>query len=594
MSNARDKIIKRIAVLLVVLFSWPTSVAALVLERITSFDRITNTDDLIVVDERLFYVELSSRFPGIVTEPPALMVTGGGQGTLRLAEDLQNAFDFTHIVEAGGLVYFLQEPFELWVTDGTPANTRLAINLRDTAPDISFITEFVANNDLVVLEILNSDDSRGVISTNGTFQGTVTFNPDESYRMDSLCVFNENNFIAQTTSRDSYSQFSNGAINTTALTGSGRFNFDAVSLADLSDACVYRVNDLQADGGPVEQLLQINQDGSQQLITVPDAVTQGRQLATRQFMDRLIVSRSDTSEFFTVRQARGEVFELRTESATLINTGIADLVPNGSSLLDIGFTDDTGYLLQFNNAPVSPPPPPFITRFDANYQPIAEAGFPVSGGSSASFADFALFDRQGEDFIFNKNAEEISAFSNFEQNRIRTSNVSINQFINQPGSANQAVFAIGTDRTVQRNDIYRFQTTPSVSMRLEGLWGSPEANSQGVQISTGIGSDRESQFLFMTILANSDNQAIWFGGSAPIPDGGSSIQVDLRLTSNLPFLGDNVSVVPNRTDVGTATITVTGCDTLDLDLQLIEPFGNRQLELLRVLDQSFSDLCTDG
>ncbi len=578
--------------MLFVLF-YSNSAFSLVLEQLATFNNVTNSGDIVVVDERLFYVSVTSVPPGIVTVPPALMVTGGNLGkNVTLAENLGSAFLFKHIVETNGLVYFLQEPLELWVTDGTVLNTRRVVDLAELLPDPRFVTQFNADNGLLVLEVSDFDGfTTSMITVNAAGEAVVyqaTGDDVTGFSLSTLCVLNENNFVIQDTSRRSFGQFSNGLVNNIDLTGSGRYTFNRDSVADLGNTCRYEVNDNQDSENITEQLLQINSSGSQTLITVPAEPSTGAQLTTYQFQDRLIVARAES------QLPKGDIFELQNDTTNLINTGIVDLIEPGFRLLDIGFTADMGYMLVISNAiNTSPPPQPFMIRFDTDYHATGES-FNVFGSSRTTFADFSLFNLENDDFLFIENTEKLVAFANFDQGGIRTSNVKVYKFISQSGTANQAVYAIGTDRNFGRNSIYRVQQSPSVSLRLEGLWGNPDINSQGVQISTGLGSDRETQFLFVTILANIDGESVWFGGSAPIQNGQSTIELPLRLSTNLPFLSADPSLVANRQQVGAAVITVTGCDRIELDLQLIQPYGNRQLELFRVLDQSFAELCING
>ena len=119
-------------------------------------------------------------------------------------------------------------------------------------------------------------------------------------------------------------------------------------------------------------------------------------------------------------------------------------------------------------------------------------------------------------------------------------------------------------------------------------------SGQGVQISTGLSPDRRTRLMFIALLGSVEGEAIWFNGGAAIADGQSSIEIDLSLSRNLPFFDQDSQSIAERESVGTAEITVTGCDSIELDLQLVEPYGNRQVELFRVLDESFSELCVDG
>ncbi len=597
---SRLKKSKRWIIISIFALFWPGTVFSLVLEPIATFNQLTRLDDVIVVGEKVFFVTVQSESPGITTVPPALVVAGGDQtASMILAENLDDFF-FRHIIESNGLIYFLQNSFELWVTDGTPANTRQVIDLEELVPGARFITGIQSNNGLLVVSLSGADFTISMVATDGTEEGTAVYEPDnaDDFLLNSLCVINENNFIILDFWRRSFGQFSNGAIRKTDVLDPERYSLRLTNLASFPDGCIYSVFDSQNDS--VEQLLKISVSGSQELITVPsiDGLPDARLLSTRLFQNRLIVSRAISDNPSTSgRQPAGDFFELQTGTATLLNTGIANFPGNEQAeILDIGFTADMGYLLiAGTQPPLFSSSATVVIRFDANYQ-FTDESFQVSGNSrDTRFNDFSLFSLNAEDYLYIPSAERLTAFTNFgESGNIRTSNIGLRALVSLPAQSNQAVYAIGIDRTTRNNNIYRVQETPSVSLNLEGLWGNPDIDSQGIQISTALGADRQTRFLFVSILANSQGQPLWLGGAAPIQAGQPDIELELRLSTGLSFLISDPAQMAQREIVGTATITVTGCDRIQLNLELTPPFESRGLELFRTVDQSFAGVCSDG
>lgn len=591
---------KRLILISLLALVWPGTTFSLVLEPIAPFNQLTSFNDVIVVGKKIFYVTVSSEPPGITTVPPALVVAGSDQTeSVTLANNLDDFF-FRHIIESGGLIYFLQNSLELWVTDGTLTNTRQFIDLETLVPGARFVSNIQADNGLLVVNIVEPDFTISMVATNGTEEGTVVYEPDDAddFSPSTLCVINENNFIVLDSWARSFGQFSNGVIRKTDVLDPERYSFRFANLASFPDGCIYSIFDSQNDS--TEQLLRIGVSGSQELITVPlaDELSDARLISTRQFQNRLIVSRATLDTTSTAsRRPAGDFFELLTGSTTLLNTGIANFPGNEQAeLLDIGFTADKGYLLLANTPPsIFSSSPTFIMRFDVDYQ-FTDESFEVSGnGRDTRFNDFSLFNLNDEDYLYTESTERLTAFTNFgESGSIRTSNIDLRTVISMPGESNQAVFAVGIDRSTRSNNIYRIQESPSVSLNLEGLWGNPDIDSQGIQISTALGGDQQTRFLFVSVLANSQGEPLWLSGAAPIQTGQPDIELELRLSTGLSFLIPDASQMAQREVVGTATITVIGCNHIQLNLELIPPFGSRELELFRVVDQSFAEVCTDG
>ncbi len=590
--------------LLLLAFVYSGSAFALVLERIGAFDERSLFLDMVVIEERLLYITPTFQQPDFTPLPANLVAVGDDQqaGKVTLAENLLSADSGRFLAEDGGKAYFFLETFELWATDGTAANTQLMVDLSEQIPDLLTISDFVADNGLLAIKIIHTDRTFSIISTNGTAAGTTIHSFDEDrFFIFSLCTFSENNFIILDTINGtrSFSRFVDDQVISTEVTGSGRYIIEIIKTATLPDACIYRVTDTQDNN--TEQLIKINSDGTQEIITVPLTTNpvSARRIASYRFQDRLIVARSN-SLFTTTGTQRpaGDIFELQAGTTNLIDIGVTGFVESFSPsvrLLDIGFTADMGYLLLISTAiNTSPPPKPILVRFDANYQ-FDETVFTDFSGrnTSADFSDFALFNLADEDYLLTKSLERLTAFTNFNENRISTSHIVLNKLISASGAPNQAVYVLGTDRTLGTDNIYRVQTIPSVSLQLEGLWGNADIDAQGIQISTAVGGNGQTRFLFVSILANSEGEPIWFGGAAPFEGGQSSIELDLRLSTGLPFLTPDASLMANRELVGTALITVIGCNQIRLQLDLNQPFGSRDLVLSRTVDQSFAEICID-
>lgn len=591
--------------LLLLTLVYSGSAFALVLERVGAFDQGSRFLDMVVIEERLLYITPTIQLPDFTPLPPTLVAVGDSEqaGQVTLSENLLSTGGGKFLVEDGDLAYFFLEPFELWATDGTVANTQLRIDLSVQIPDLLSIADFVADNGLIVLKVIHTDLTFSIIATNSTAAGTTVYPFDEDrFFTFSLCAFSDSNFIILDTLNGfntSFSRFTDGQVISAEIIGSGRYTFEIIKTATLPNACIYRVTDTQDNN--TEQLIKISPDGSQEIITVPPTANAAstRNIVNYRFQERLIVARSN-SRFTTTGNQRpsGDIFELQAGTANLIDIGVSSFIDNFNQsirLLDIGFTADMGYLLLISNSiNTSPPPKPIIIRFDANYQ-FDETVFTDFSGrdNSANFADFALFNLVDEDYLFTKSSERLTSFTNFNENRISTSHIQIDKFISSPGASNQAVYALGTDRTLGTDNIYRVQSTPSVSLQLEGLWGNADIDAQGMQISTATGSNGQTRFLFVSILANSEGESIWLSGAVPFEGGQSNIVLDLRLSTGLPFLTPNPALMANREVVGTAVITVLGCDQIHLELRLTPPFGDRELDFFRVVDQSFAEICSD-
>jgi len=153
------------------------------------------------------------------------------------------------------------------------------------------------------------------------------------------------------------------------------------------------------------------------------------------------------------------------------------------------------------------------------------------------------------------------------------------------------LYGLDEDTFDQEFYIYNTQDIPNVSQSLQGLWGT-ELDRSGLQISVGLFNDAPlQQQLFLSLLTYLDESPIWLSGGVNFADGSNSIELPLHLNSGPGFL--EAGATATSTTVGTARLTVLGCNEIRLELDLEEPFGNSNTVWNRLNDQTFSRNCLD-
>lgn len=586
--------------LMLLLMLWSTACSALVLERVTTFNQLSNLNDVIVIGEQLYYVGLSVEPPGIITEPPSLRVVGGDSpGSVVLSQELMR-LNSQSIVEAGGQVYFLQTPFELWATGGTVDTTRRVVDIRSLIGNVGFISPLSSANAKVLLQTTNADGSMAIVTSDGSAVGTSVYSlPDggSALALDQACVLDSGEILLPTSvGSDEFVQLRDGEVNQVQLPGDGRYStLGAFPGRDVvfnqGDRCVMVVIDTTNSPEQITQLLVIQADASFEIISVPRQ--QGsNDLRIRRFNDGLLISRSRviSSQRSTLT---GPIYALGGSTNALLDTGLTeDLEPN-YRLLDFQTTGHWIYLLQNSLSQTSPPPPLELRRFNLSYLRDDTFSLTVLDTVTSSFdSNFNVFNLQDDDYLYSARSETLSLLRNTGETSIRTTGIAINRVIAATEQTNAAVFTLGSDRAINRNSFFRLQDKPSISPIIAGVWADPQIDAQGVQISVGLAGDRRTRFMLLTVLAHIDGEPVWLTGAAGLSDGQSSIELSMGVNSASDFLNPDASSAP-REVLGRATLSVVACNQLDLNLELAPPYGQRQIRLNRVLDQSYANLCVD-
>lgn len=589
-----------LAGMVLLLSLWSTASVALVLERATTINQLSSLNDVIVIGEQLYYVGLSVEPPGVITEPPSLRVIGGDSpGSTVLSQDLMRLTSQS-IVEAGGQVYFLQAPHELWATGGTADTTRRVLDIRSLIGNVAFISPLSRANGQVLLQTTNADGSMAIVASDGSEAGTIAYRlpiGGSALTLNQACVLDSGEILLPTSAgSDEFVQLRDGEVNRIQLPGNGRYITlgafpDRDAVINLGDRCVMVVVDTLNPSEDITQLLMIRADASLEIISVPRQQA-STDLRIRRFNGGLLLARSRviSSTRFTLT---GPIYTLGRVTNTLVDTGLTEGLEPNYRLSDFQTTGDWVYLLQNSLLQTSPPPPLELRRFNLSYLRDDTFGLTVLDTATSSFdSNFNVFNLQDDDYLYSARSETLSLLRNTGETSIRTTGIAVNRVVAGTGQFNEAVFMLGSDRSINRNSFFRLQDKPSISPLIAGIWADPQINAQGVQISVGLAADRRTRFLLLTVLAHLDGEPVWLTGAAGLSDGQSSIDLSMGVNSASDFLNPDASSGP-RDVLGRATLSVVGCKQLDLNLDLVPPYGQREIRLNRVLDQSFANICVD-
>lgn len=549
----------------------------LVLNRIMTFDgpTVPGFQPTVMLGERLFLLDNNS----------ALQVTDGTAAGTRLI--FENAVrprsGQATVVAMNDLVYAFREAqddvFELWVTDGTQSGTRRAISTQITDPFAMFDLDIVAAQD----RLFFPGDNDQLVVTDGTDQGTF-FIPAVNPTMRLLCAVNQDQFYFRTTGGEGgnvtniLSQYNNGQVSQISLANLALRLSTGSPSQRLEDVCFYTVRD--DNNNELTQLLRIGAEGVPELVEVPlDDAGLFRGLRVEQFQDRLIVSR------FRNLDERDKIYELSPNPPFL-----QEIILNTQALVsdrigDIDYAGDSVFIH------ILPPPGAElifgqIASFDDDFQPTGDA-VSINGLQISE-----VFDFDGVSIISENRSGAFQTLNN-DQLELQASLADINlgRFLSSRDAVNEAVYFSGTDNISGTPGLYRLEDEANISERLVGLWGNANLDRQGLQLNTAVSADGQTRFLFMALLTFLGGDTFWLAGASPIVDGADSIDFSISRNTGLNFLSFGEQAA--NTSVGTARITVLGCNRLRLSLSLDEPLGNHEFEFERLVDQAFARICID-
>ncbi len=585
--------------LIIVMPALSSSAQALVFNRVDVFDArpARSFDDMEqVVGERVFYVDSQA----------VLHVSDGtSAGTQALLDNVARVFSSDSGMAAlGDTVYVVRanmvsgvsllSDFELWETDGTLANTRRS-SLNIDLPAFEFQQSLrVAAGRLFVVGAADDDGNNNLFITDGSQAGTVSV-ATRSPRLSTLCAINESNFyffdFPNNVSPDDnvIAHFNNAQLQEVVLDDPGvRFKF--LGDADqIGRHCIYTTLDVETE--EFEQVVSLDENENQIYYTLPirspdgNAFQRDRFVLTTVFQDTLVLIRA-SSRSPNGLSRRGDLFRLFPGEPELLTLDLDELAgqTNVLGVADVRTGADNIYIV-FRLLGGSPPPLPVLMAFDGDFNPLQ---------SVSTIREYEIASINGFDWLFDPEDQRVDRIAGNEiVNVLRHYDLDLDRLIFDENQSNAAIYAIGTDVQTDLEAVYRLDAQPTVSERLAGIWGNSDFNRTGVQINTALGGDGRTRFLFLALLAHSQDGPLWIAGSAPIIDGGNQISLTLRLTTDLDFLVPDETLFGQRSEVGTARLSVIDCDQINIEFDLTEPFGFHDLVFERVVDTVFAPLCND-
>lgn len=548
-----------------------------------------------VVGDQLFYVDRQR----------VLHVTDGtSEGSLALLDNIAFTTSEPGVMAAlGDTLYVVRGSrvgsfgqlldFELWQTDGTLANTQRSLNIDLPAPE--FIQGLRAIGNRLFVVGASDNDNFSLVVTDGTQSGTFTL-PVSNPQLETLCLLSETNFYLFAAPIDAV--FPDG----TVLMHFDAGQLEAVNLDDpglelrarsipeqVGDQCIYRT--VEQPDLEVEQLVSLDADGTQINYTLPLNITPpstsspDTRVATTSFQDTLLVSRARGASNAIQITRFGDLLQLLPGNPELSPVVLAgDTEPLNAFTIDDIQTGSENVYIRFRSIQTDPPTIPVLTAYNGDFDPVA---------SDQSIREYEIISLNGEDFLFDPEDQRIDRLDGGISNVLRPYDMNINRIISDPNSNNAGIYAIASDLQTSLDAVYRLNSQPMVSERLQGIWGNNAFNRTGVQINTAIGSDGQTRFLFVALLAHDLGMPLWIAGASPIVDGNTQITFDLRLTEDLEFLVPDETLEGQRTEVGSVVLTVLGCNQIRLEFNLIDAFGDHDLVFGRVIDTTYAPLCNN-
>jgi len=540
----------------------------------SAFNRVipleTKLRNALLVGEKLYY-----------HQDGTFWVTDGTPEGTQVLINKGRPFVFTSFIGTASineLVYtfaFLEEGNRLWVTDGTVEGTRQALDLEPAT-----IANLVTASD----HLFFNQSNDGLVVTDGNPSGTTIY-PIESSFLQTLCAIDESRFyISGRKNFDDNALYfvSNNEVvevDTEALPFEINL-FDQPQL--FNQQCFYRAID--PENNQARQLIRLDQNMDAAMINVPGDTQ--KSISRTVFGDRLLLSRSGPKIYALSDQSTQADVAIDSDSFSG-NVIFYDLA-------DFQVVQDKIYLSFDLIAPnASPPPPATGLILNQEFEQVG-AYNPRTFKIQAQNEPLAL-DIRGKDFLFFEKGTrqvDVSRSGLFEFD-INAPNISVTQLIASQNQSNDAVYAIGLDRSRNNQEtLYRFDSSPNISELQTGIWTSPELENQGLIISSGTNASGQ-QFLFAALFTYDNGQPTWLAGNVLYKNGQTSIQFDLFKFTGLDFLDLSTSVPADAERIGEIELIAMGCAQLAMNLDLLPPFESRQLMLSRSEDQSKSNLCSN-
>ncbi len=575
--------------LLVMYLMLPLSSAdALVFNRvsISGSDVLRVSTQEAMLADRLFYVD---------GEKVLHVTDGTSQGSRALLDNIANPnFPDSEIAVFGDKLFAIRaatvrengelRDFEVWETDGTVANTRKALNI--DLPFFQNTQAIKAVGNRLFITATQRDDLTLAIS-DGTQAGTVVLNtgfPD----LESICVVGDSFYFSDLSSPTSspvgrFIQFKDGLLEAVDLDLSNFSIIRSTPPVQFDDVCIYQVS-TDINGG-VRQLVAFDEAGRQTFYTLPSefgSIT-APFILTDLVQDKLLLSRGYS--FAGLIRRIGGLFELQVDDEDLIQLTL-DSPSAGSRITSIQAGNDGLYVF-FG--------PPSLGSPAFNSLGIYDSDFNLLGGMNIGFDDLRVLALNGLDLLYEPHNRVIKRIEDgMLVDLLRPYDMALERIIFNRKQDNATIFAIGNDRQNNLSALYQLSPQPTVSERLVGLWGNPAFNRTGVQINTALGGDRRTRFLFLALLAHESGSPIWLSGAAPIIDGSRQISLTMRMVDGLPFLVPDENLDGQRIEIGTAELTVMGCNQIRVQFDLDEPFGAHDVVFDRLVDIAFDPLCNDA
>lgn len=386
-----------------------------------------------------------------------------------------------------------------------------------------------------------------------------------------LCAFEKDNFIVYSSSGlPEIEHFKNGSV---TLIQIPQIN-ESLKMVNYNGHCIVVVDQPESN----KQVWQVNADGS--FISMNDTLfSSGNIKSILSHGEHIFVFHTDIDQKSTLKRLSMDISSVDLEVE--LNDPTSELV----SLVDWSSQQDYIRLnssLNLINSPGVDPSSFVMTHFYSKDLDQIENGEFLQDKPD-------LYQSNSEKFLFfpNNNRLLTNAFDNDEnQQSLPLSLYQTHVVISDKDS--DSLFVFSKD-PYEKNVLSKLDETINIGDQINGLWGNPSIENQGLVIKKGQ-RQNGSEYIVVSIYTFQDGNPFWLAGDIDIQHPEKDITVDMYEFQGPSFLESNIT--PERIAFGQLNIQMKSCDSINVTLTSngIE-FST---EMLRIDDTTYSGICFDA
>lgn len=526
----------------------------------------SNTD---ILNEQLFFQDSFTEY---------LWVTDGTNNGSRILEHDQQPIQLNlhrkTLKAYQGSIYFINKSDgnTLWKTDGNNFE-----QVSNNSFSISKGLKIYSNHLVGVL----SDNSLVLINENGTQSLDLAGLSNNS--MSSICIFGQNDFIIDSHFPDSPNHLYHVKDGEALIIDENIPNFGSFSLSVVNnDNCFYKYTAGDFQEAPTPSFIAVDESG---VVTAIRTDINGQNTTTWAG----VVEFKNSIYFYPVRAVgdSNDISLYRYESPSLVKLDNFLLRSN-----TIKLTSSNGFLYvqrPFDSVP-SPEPPGFINKqidvYNVDFARIATLQGSRTGPSIISLSNNQDMNIIKDGYNLGNGLKFISQSG--DTINLPTPTISITKAFSDSGNT----YIYGSDKNNNNKpSIYVVNNQAVVSQNFDGLWYTPEHQSQGLSIHTGERVDG-SQYLFASYYFFKDGVPFWIAGSTDLNFEPSLTLTMYEYTGSSPYVPNNTGQNHQQIEYGDLTLEALSCNQLNFQMNLPDN-SSFNLDMQRLGRSQSTPSCVD-